>query len=291
MNQWTYRPFTDPALFYREVWDFLYQEEGINTVALGVIQQLLETPPRYEKYFLAGLYGDGALQGTALMTPPHPFNLYLVDAAGLPAALDFAATIEPPYSVLGAGGIADSFAKAWCQKADATIKDIERQGIYELNQVVAPLSLGGHLRLATDADTRVATDFFYGFCRDVSMPVTQDEAREMADRQIHRQTLFLWQSPEQQHPVGCAAVTRETATGACVSYVYTPQNWRGKGVASNVVAKVCEQLLAGGKKRIFLYTQMHNPTSNKIYQAIGFRKIADSARLRFRYQRFQSDVR
>lgn len=67
---------------------------------------------------------------------------------------------------------------------------------------------------------------------------------------------------------------------ARVAPVYTPKHLRGNGYASSLVARVSRDILEVGKIPI-LFTEVANPTSNKIYQAIGYRPVADSCEARF----------
>ena len=74
--------------------------------------------------------------------------------------------------------------------------------------------------------------------------------------------------------------SRPSEPGVTVSFVFTPQEERKKGYARTMVAAGSEEF---SKTYDFcvLYTDMMNPTSNKIYQEIGYRKIADSIHLEF----------
>jgi predicted GNAT family acetyltransferase len=48
------------------------------------------------------------------------------------------------------------------------------------------------------------------------------------------------------------------------------------------VAAVSQAQLDAGLRFCFLYTDLANPTSNKIYQAIGYRPVTDAVRIDFR---------
>lgn len=63
--------------------------------------------------------------------------------------------------------------------------------------------------------------------------------------------------------------------------VYTPRERRGRGYASAAVAQVSRMLCNQGV-RIYLFTDQANPTSNGIYQALGFRPTVDMANLLIR---------
>ena len=60
-----------------------------------------------------------------------------------------------------------------------------------------------------------------------------------------------------------------------INRVYTPPEFRGRGYASNLVASLSRHLLDSGRKFCFLFTELANPTSNKIYQQIGYHPVSD----------------
>ena len=69
--------------------------------------------------------------------------------------------------------------------------------------------------------------------------------------------------------------------GITVNLVYTPPELRGRGYASACVAALSQQLLDAGWEFCTLYTDLANPTSNSIYQRIGYRPVCDSNEYHF----------
>jgi predicted GNAT family acetyltransferase len=57
--------------------------------------------------------------------------------------------------------------------------------------------------------------------------------------------------------------------------VYTPPQARGRGYASALVATTSQRLLATGRDYCFLFTNLANPTSNHIYQEVGYEPVSD----------------
>ena len=66
-----------------------------------------------------------------------------------------------------------------------------------------------------------------------------------------------------------------TPNGLRVGPVYTPPELRGRGFATAVTAEVTARALAAGRRFCFLFTDLANPTSNAIYQRIGYRPVCD----------------
>ena len=90
--------------------------------------------------------------------------------------------------------------------------------------------------------------------------------------------LWLW---DDNGPRSLTGVGGETPNGIRIGPVYTPPSDRGQGYASALVAAVSQAQLDAGRRFCFLYADLANPTSNKIYQAIGYRPITDALRIDF----------
>jgi predicted GNAT family acetyltransferase len=72
-----------------------------------------------------------------------------------------------------------------------------------------------------------------------------------------------------------------TPHGMRIGPVYTPPEHRRQGYASAATSAVSQHLLDGGRRFCFLYTDLANPTSNHIYQEIGFQSVCDVEVYRF----------
>jgi predicted GNAT family acetyltransferase len=89
---------------------------------------------------------------------------------------------------------------------------------------------------------------------------------------------WLWEDGE---PVSLASCSAPTPTGIRIGPVYTPPERRGRGYATALVAELSRRLLAEGHRACYLYADLANPTSNAIYERIGYRRVADSAEISF----------
>ena len=68
---------------------------------------------------------------------------------------------------------------------------------------------------------------------------------------------------------------------SAIGGVYTPPDCRNRGYASACVAELSRRLLDEGRAFCCLYTDASNPTSNSIYQKIGYKLVADSSHYAF----------
>ena len=60
----------------------------------------------------------------------------------------------------------------------------------------------------------------------------------------------------------------------------TPPRYRRQGYASALVAELSERLLAE-RRFCFLFTDLANPTANRIYEQIGYRRVCEAAEIVF----------
>ena len=104
---------------------------------------------------------------------------------------------------------------------------------------------------------------------------TVEQASGVIDGYLSSDTrgMYVWE--HEGRPVSIAAYAGPTPNGIRVSHVYTPPELRGRGYASAVTAALTQHLLDTGYRYCFLYTDLSNPTSNSIYQKIGYQPVAD----------------
>jgi predicted GNAT family acetyltransferase len=66
-----------------------------------------------------------------------------------------------------------------------------------------------------------------------------------------------------------------------VAPVYTPPEHRRRSYGGAVTAAVSRAALDGGATDVVLYTDLANPTSNSVYQRLGYRPVHDRMVLAF----------
>lgn len=108
------------------------------------------------------------------------------------------------------------------------------------------------------------------FAAEAGVPPV-DAARK-SEEEISKGALCLW---EHEKPRSIAGAVAQTPHGVRIGYVYTPPEWRGRGYASACVAGLSQRVLDSGRRFCFLYTDLSNPTSNAIYQRIGYERVRD----------------
>jgi hypothetical protein len=102
-----------------------------------------------------------------------------------------------------------------------------------------------------------------------------EDAAPGVDRWLEHRGRRLWLWEDGDLRVSLCGAGGETAHGIRIGPVYTPPEHRGHGYASNLVAQTSQLLLDEGRQFVTLFTDLANPTSNNIYQDIGYEPVAD----------------
>ena len=119
------------------------------------------------------------------------------------------------------------------------------------------------------------TEWMIGFDREaMGGEAGRRDMTAMVDELINASNRigYIWEDGE---PVSMCQATGATPHGIRIGAVYTPPELRRRGYASALVAAVSQAELDRGRRWCFLFTDLANPTSNRIYQAIGYRPIRD----------------
>ncbi len=279
------RHFDDAAEFYQRTEAFLLAHEAEHNLLLGFGARLARHPdPDAQPPFLATVEDGGSIVLAAMMTPPHNLVLSRTDepAALAPLADELRRRYPALPGVLGPAGVSRAFAETWQWVSGQSYHPGVAQRIFQLDAVRPVEGMPGELRRATPADRDLVTDWLAAFHREAlgEMP-DRGTVERAADRRLTSDTnaLYLWHDGE---PVSMAGISGPTPNGIRVNAVYTPPERRGRGYASACVAALSQRMLDSGRRHCFLFTDLANPTSNRIYQAIGYRPVCDVDEYRFR---------
>jgi hypothetical protein len=262
---------------------FLVKHEDRFSLFLGVLQRIKEG--QYENPFMASVEENGELLALFQMTPPHPLNIIFVNKERIEACIDLSITelinqsiaIE---SIISVKEWAYSFANKWQERTGQNFSILMDQGLYRLDQLDESLEMSpGAWRYATVEDAPLIEKWYGLFEEDTALPKTAPlEIKNRVKAMLDANEAFLWEN--EGKIVSMMKKARPTAQGVTVSLVFTPKEERRKGYARTMVAAGSKELLKEFQFCV-LYTDMLNPTSNKIYQEIGYQKIIDSVHLGF----------
>jgi uncharacterized protein len=274
--------YTEVGSFLAATGAFLGAREAEHNLMLGIAGTLRDAPEVYDHGppLLASVSAGGAIVAVALRTPPY--NLVLSEVAHTVAVelLADGLSAEELPGVVGPPEAVQRFAERWTERTGDGWEVQLEERIFRLQRVIAPLPTTGAMRPAVPADRDLVVDWIVAFGEEALPEV--DAARVAASVEdtlagIGRR-IFLW---EDGRPVSLAGSGGDTPNGIRIGPVYTPRALRGRGYASALTAAVSQAMLDEGRRFCFLYTDLANPTSNKIYQAIGYEPVTDALMVAF----------
>jgi RimJ/RimL family protein N-acetyltransferase len=263
--------------------EFLERQPAANTILLTVAATLRARgadsfggqPP---------LFGwwqdpDGKISGAFLQTPPYPVLVTTVEADAA-AALASVLTGKR-HRVPGVNAdeeTARQFAAAWHVLTGESARVHQRTRLYRLEELSPPdPAPPGAARVAGPADRGLLADWFTAFNSEAGSTIA-DVGKAVDDR-LSYNGLTLWEVDAQ--PVSLAGLTRMVAGQVRVGPVYTPPQARQRGFAGAATAVVSKAALDAGAAEVLLFTDLANPTSNALYQRLGYRPVSDRVAILF----------
>jgi len=280
--------FDNSETFSGRVYDFLIPNEAANCLLFGILDGLRHGSWATNSPLLATLEMDRSIRAVALRTPPH--NL-IISCADTDAASDLADELSGRRlnfpGIIGESAAALAFAQRWSELRGARLHMQMEQRIYSLTQVTKPSGVSGQMRFCSPSDEVLAKTWMLAFGHDTN---TEFADPAFAEEIVHdflarkNRELVFWELDGE--PVSMAGCSGSTPNGIRINAVYTPPENRRRGYAGACVAELSQNLLARGKQFCFLFTDLSNPTSNHVYQQIGYRPVCDSTVFSFTGQSF-----
>lgn len=284
----------DPGEFLAAAGDHLAADPVVSTVVTTMAHRMLSRradgiePP--ERNWWLVVHDDagvvvGAGMRTASAAPYPPFLLPMPDAAAVALARALHGRGEEVLGVNGALPAAELCAAELARLGGGRVEVGQHTRLHELGALVPPAPVPGALAPAHEDDLDLVSDWLAAFMGDADEQAGRPRgasAHEMPERaeilrRVHAGDLWFWvdEAGDRVHLTGAGAPAFGVAR---IGPVYTPPDQRGRGWASNAVAEVSRRLQAAGT-RVCLYTDQANPTSNKVYAALGYRPVVDMANL------------
>ncbi|GBF76801.1 acetyltransferase [Paenibacillus sp. 598K] len=285
-----FKLYEDVHAFYKETYPVLMLHEAQNLIPLGNIIIGHEGTDLSDwrdpaNWLMATVSDAKGILLTAIMTPPHNITLYATGNRIHPEAVDCLIEGLQEYDIPGVlteRSLAEYFAKAYTSRHGLTCSTTMNQRIYELTAVNPDIPMVGTFRLLDEKDMHFFPYWVEAFYAAASYGKTEMKIPQDAAHYLHRiAAKKLYVLEVNGVPVSMAGYTRVMQTAIGVAFVYTPPYERNKGYATSIVAQLSQLALNKGFTKCVLYTDLANPTSNSIYQKIGYTAVCDSLQLKF----------
>ena len=221
----------------------------------------------------------GLIVAAALRTPPRPMLATTMDAATVGLLMDTWLEHDPEVPGVNAPReLARSLARAWAGRTGGTTTLALSLAMHTLERVCEPSRpASGRLRPAGEDDRELVVPWMGAFTREAGVDGASDAA-DIVGRGIERGLLYVW---DDDGLVALVGHSPAVAGVVRIGPVYTPPQLRARGYASSAVAALSRAALEGGAEQCALFTDLANPTSNRIYAALGYRRVGDWEDIRF----------
>jgi GNAT superfamily N-acetyltransferase len=250
-----------------------------------------EPPPSFPRWWLTVVDQDtGEPVGMAMRTAPFaPHPLYVLPMPDAAARQVAAALVERGEEVSGLNGAlpaARTLATELARQTGRRARVHEHTRLHVLKRLVEPrVAPDGRPRVGVLADVELTLAWFRAFHADAAVQAGRMEPERSGEqfdgddiaRRVAEGRIWLWEDMLGT-PVSLVGFNPPSFGVIRVGPVYTPGEHRGHGYASVLTAHV-SRLLRDAGNRVCLFTDQANPTSNKIYAAIGYEPVVDTANL------------
>lgn len=270
---WSVRRHQSADAFLTRAATWLLESEAEHNLLLGLTAQLREDDHGFETpIYLATVESAERVEGCAFRTPPFKLGVTRVPLEAVPALVEDVADVFTSLpAVLGPPDVAERFAALWSERSGVGFRLKMRQRIFSLERLKTPARVApGMLRVAGSADLPLVVRWAEAFEREAG--VFSGKVEALITRLVSRGAVYLWRHDD----ICCmAAAMAPTPNGVRIGFVYTPSELRGRGYATACTAATTKRLLDEGRRFCFLYTDLDNPTSNAIYERLGYRAVCD----------------
>jgi RimJ/RimL family protein N-acetyltransferase len=262
-----------PTEFRDRAWRFLEAHIECNALATISLAVLEGRYADVHPLFAYSVADTGTVDGAALRTPPFSLVTSELPPHAVAGFMDEWLARDP--EVNGANGppaTAQALSAAWCARTGGSSSCTRRMAMHTLTEVTDPPRVpAGRLRAADRSERELLIEWWRAFEREAHLG-RGDRAAANVDARLDDGDLFVW---DDDGPVSLLAVSPSVARVGRIGPVYTPPEYRRRGYAGMAVAELSRRALAGGARASMLFTDLANPTSNKIYAQVGYRRIGD----------------
>jgi predicted GNAT family acetyltransferase len=279
------RTHADLAQYAGRVMPWLVRDPIVNNVICTILEARTKglAPVEPDGLWLTVEDTAGNPLGAAIQTPPRALLLGAMPIEAARALADHIAVEAAGISgVNGPVTAAAAFRDAFAARTGASAKLVMNTRMFRLTEVIKPGGVPGRARAATASDRDLLVAWSAAFSAEATPDHPADDPAMAIDARLANgleHELWVWEVDGTT--VSTARLSTPVAGVSRISGVYTPPARRGNGYASACVAAATQYALDHGPQACMLYTNLANPTSNKIYQAIGYQPVVDVQEWKF----------
>jgi predicted GNAT family acetyltransferase len=272
--------------------EFLIQTEALRaadpfrTNIIGSVASSVANGSRtYERCFWWIITSaSGEVIGAAMRTGPHGMVLTSMPKEALRELAQLVSQHDPDLpEIAGPAGVITEFLEAYRQtETDQSKRLFEESGhelLYTLTHLHIP-SVAGVMENATREDYKKIYAWYVEFGNEAGLLMPNLE--ESIEDGLNRGSLRFWRLENEIVSMAGHAPLVITPSGTIgrIGPVYTPPIHRRHGYAGVLTAHLSQELMNQGV-RVMLFTDAENPTSNSVYQKIGYELLDENKKFKF----------
>jgi RimJ/RimL family protein N-acetyltransferase len=270
----------DPQHYRRTTLDFLRADPIGNTITLGIAIRLGISPRMPQPEDCYGWWTDRDGEVRAAFSAQASFALTLSaevpdEAARTLAEAWIGTGRARPAGVMGRVETAEAVAAEFAERTGGGYRARPKHSmrLFEFAEPTPPdPAPRGEHRFATLADVDLAVRWDIAFLEDCGIEAPPNQEPFTRGR-IEEGRSVLWTVDGE--PVAMACFSTIAAETSRITGVYTPPEYRRNGYAAGVTWAVTHAAQTAGARHVLLHTDLSNPTSNGVYQRLGYRPIHD----------------
>jgi predicted GNAT family acetyltransferase len=213
--------------------------------------------------------------------PPHNLSIYIEDNSrdvGRAAVLlaDYLAEkLIIPEGLNAKLEVCEAFIEQYGKDVKCTFAERMALDIMEIRQLLDIKPSEGKTRLALPNEVKLLTEWMIQYqIEALAKEVDYESALVSTSKLINNNRLYVFED-SQQILVSMAAATRQLASGIAISYVYTPEEYRGMGYGATNIYNISRKYLDDGNEFCTLFVDKKNMLSKRAYEKVGYNVIDD----------------
>lgn len=155
---------------------------------------------------------------------------------------------------------------------------VEKSGvdIMEIRSVNDVVVVEGTQRYAEADEAMFIADWIIQFhIESFDSEMDYEAALNKAKQLIEEERVYVYENNEQT-VVNMAVASRDLVNGVAITYVYTPEEFRGIGYAASNIYNLSKKLLDEGYKFCTLFVDKKNPIMARSYEKVGYYTVGDN---------------
>lgn len=172
--------------------------------------------------------------------------------------------------------ICQTFMEQYASIIPCTFVERIATDIMEIREVNDIKVTDGFHRLASIGEVKIITDWMIQYhIESLDTVMDYEAALNKANQLIKEGRIYVYENTEHEI-VSMAAATRDLVHGIAITYVFTPEEFRGMGYAASNIYYLSKKLLDEGYEFCTLFVDKKNVVSARAYEKVGYQIVGDN---------------